>query len=476
LTAGSGYSNLLTFSFPFPGGGPRNQPDGWCFDASGNLLAKSGACPPAAPHFVYDGENRMVSDPIDGATYVYDGNGTRVQKCMPNCTSPTSSTVFIFSGGKDIAEYDNGAAVTSPSRESIYSAGISGSGLLASISAGTITYFHSDHLDWRVSTDVNGNKNGEQGHYPFGESWYSLNGNEFVFTSYQRDAESGLDYAMARYYDSSAGRFCSADPVAGEASDPQTWNRYAYGRNDPIDKTDPSGKSWWSSLLIDIGIAVAAYFAPELVPALNGGGTAAAPFESVDATVAGVINNSTTVTVAATGPSIGTALIGGAMAEGLTPKPSKLCNNANAVNFVKSHQADAASVAKQLNVPTENVLGLSAHESQWGAGSFISRNGLGNAFFSEEGGSQPSLSNGAMHPTGNPAVTVWSFPSYLSSAQAFAARYGKVVNGITNPSQFASKLQKVGFNTGTTAGNGTPGWSDQVVRDIANTKTRMNCP
>jgi hypothetical protein len=55
--------------------------------------------------------------------------------------------VFIFSGGNDFAEYDNGAAVASPSREFIYSTGISGSGLLASISAGTITYFHSDHLD-----------------------------------------------------------------------------------------------------------------------------------------------------------------------------------------------------------------------------------------------------------------------------------------------------------------------------------------
>jgi len=28
---------------------------------------------------------------------------------------------------------------------------------------------------------------------------------------------------------------------------------YTYSRNDPIDVTDPSGKSWWSSLLIDVG-------------------------------------------------------------------------------------------------------------------------------------------------------------------------------------------------------------------------------
>ncbi len=77
---------------------------------------------------------------------------------------------------------------------------------------------------------------------------------------------------LARYYDSRTGTFCSADPLAGSPDDPQSWNRYAYGRNDPIDITDPSGKSWWSSLLIDIGVAVAAYFAPEAIPALAGAG------------------------------------------------------------------------------------------------------------------------------------------------------------------------------------------------------------
>ncbi len=49
---------------------------------------------------------------------------------------------------------------------------------------------------------------------------------------------------MARYYDSSMGRFCSADPVGGQPGDPQSWNRYPYARNDPVNLTDPSGKFW----------------------------------------------------------------------------------------------------------------------------------------------------------------------------------------------------------------------------------------
>ena len=133
-----------------------------------------------------------------------------------------------------------------------------GSGLLASTTPGTpptTTYFHGDHLDWRISTDANGNLLGQQGNYPFGESWYSSNGNQYVFTSYQRDGESGLDYALARYYDSTAARFCSADPVGGRPDDPQSWNRYAYVQNDPVNLTDPSGRgflSWLGVLFRDL--------------------------------------------------------------------------------------------------------------------------------------------------------------------------------------------------------------------------------
>jgi RHS repeat-associated protein len=63
------------------------------------------------------------------------------------------------------------------------------------------------------------------------------------FTGYERDSESGLDYAHARYYASSQGRFTSPDPLAGSAStaNPQTFNRYSYVNNSPLTIVDPSG-------------------------------------------------------------------------------------------------------------------------------------------------------------------------------------------------------------------------------------------
>jgi RHS repeat-associated protein len=62
-----------------------------------------------------------------------------------------------------------------------------------------------------------------------------------MFTTYERDAESGNDYAMARYDVNRLGRFASPDPLAGSAGDPQSLNRYAYVRDDPVSLVDPLG-------------------------------------------------------------------------------------------------------------------------------------------------------------------------------------------------------------------------------------------
>jgi RHS repeat-associated protein len=188
----------------------------------------------------YDAEGRAVSASNGGSSgaYVYDGNGLRVKRCVPNCTSPTTTTVYIFSGSKVIAEYDSGAAPSSPSREYIYS----GSQLLATISGGTTTYHHPDQLSVRVSTDANGNVTRTFGHFPFGEVWYETGtASKWKFSTYERDTESGNDYAMARFYRSNNARFASPDPIPGSASDPQSLNRYSYAVSDPIDFVDFSG-------------------------------------------------------------------------------------------------------------------------------------------------------------------------------------------------------------------------------------------
>ena len=61
------------------------------------------------------------------------------------------------------------------------------------------------------------------------------------FTGYEQDAETGLNFAEARYDSSAQGRFTSADSVGGSAGNPQSLNRYAYVGNNPMNYSDPTG-------------------------------------------------------------------------------------------------------------------------------------------------------------------------------------------------------------------------------------------
>ena len=54
--------------------------------------------------------------------------------------------------------------------------------------------------------------------------------------------------ARARFYQPAVGRFVSPDSIVPNNLDPQSFNRYAYARNNPINMVDPDGHSWMSAI------------------------------------------------------------------------------------------------------------------------------------------------------------------------------------------------------------------------------------
>jgi RHS repeat-associated protein len=82
-------------------------------------------------------------------------------------------------------------------------------------------------------------------YYPYGQELNILStcSTSYKFTGYERDAETGIEYAFARYYNPRMGRFMSGDPIGGDASDPQSHNRYSYTRSNPVNLIDPLGLS-----------------------------------------------------------------------------------------------------------------------------------------------------------------------------------------------------------------------------------------
>jgi RHS repeat-associated protein len=133
-----------------------------------------------------------------------------------------------------------------------------------------VEYYQLDSVgNVLVVTNAQGAVLEEHDYLPFGEELCEGNvpcatpkpGQPRRFTGKERDAETGLDYFGARYYGSRIGRFTTVDPLMDQRTalvDPQQWNRYAYGRNNPLRYVDPDGRAIetpWDALNVGIGVA-----------------------------------------------------------------------------------------------------------------------------------------------------------------------------------------------------------------------------
>jgi RHS repeat-associated protein len=81
--------------------------------------------------------------------------------------------------------------------------------------------------------------------YPWGDVWEVQGSGGYNFANIPyRDVTTSTDITTARFSSPNFGRWLSADPIGVKAvklDDPQTWNMYAYVRNNPTTLTDPTG-------------------------------------------------------------------------------------------------------------------------------------------------------------------------------------------------------------------------------------------
>src|SRR5271165_3812728 len=243
------------------------------YDGNGNLVSLPSRS------FTYDAENRMTASvqPQMGAiSYVYDGNGRRVQKSVTTTAGTTNMTTFIYDGGGQLtAEY---GPATGSGTEYLVADALGSTRLVLNAIGGV-----QERLDYlpfgeELPVGIGGRAAPYSGGvYPSGPDIESEK-----FTSKERDAETGLDWFESRYYSSAQGRFTSPDEFKGgfldaftgqaafaagplpyaDIGDPQTLNKYAYVRNNPLRYTDPNGHCVED---LCIGEAILAYTAATAV-------------------------------------------------------------------------------------------------------------------------------------------------------------------------------------------------------------------
>ena len=189
--------------------------------------------------YAFNAADQLTSVTMNGqtvATISYDGDGLRVRKAE----SGGEVAYIRDEAGNVLAEYDQDGVLLA---EYIYANGHQVAKVERPAGVDTFRFFHPDHLGTAlVITDEVGDQEWRGEYFPFGEE-YSSQGtpNRYRFVERETDEATGLTYMHARYYNPDLGRFLTVDPVGGRVEDSQSWQRYAYVRNNPINLVDPTG-------------------------------------------------------------------------------------------------------------------------------------------------------------------------------------------------------------------------------------------
>ena len=229
---------------------------------SGSHRLSTSIAPSSAASYQYDAVGQMLSDgtrtftwtkagylasaaSAQGyASYSYKGFGQRVKKVIVSGGQASAKHYLYAEDGVSIlGEYSQSSAGSSVNSlyEVVYLEGIP-----VLVLAGGQTYFiQSDHLNtsrtiknaagavvWRWESDAFGIGTANQN--PGGVMQFEFN---LRLPGQQFDAETGLHYNNARYYDPGTGRYISSDPIGLAGG----LNTYGYVRQAPTVAVDPSG-------------------------------------------------------------------------------------------------------------------------------------------------------------------------------------------------------------------------------------------
>jgi len=226
---------------------------GYSYDAAGNQTRTLR--PDGSQHaYEYDGAGRLsqVRDQNGQVleTYTYGADNRRLCTTKGNPATGVETTYYVWDGNTLLAEYhDNGSAAgLAWGKSYVYF----GSRLLATMAPDPsgnlpelVQFHHPDRLGTRLITNLSDTTVIDQTTLPFGGlPAGSPNASGRLFTSYDRSAATGLDYAVNRFYDPYQGRFMQPDPLgmkAANLSNPQSLNMYSYVGNDPLNAIDPLG-------------------------------------------------------------------------------------------------------------------------------------------------------------------------------------------------------------------------------------------
>lgn len=193
----------------------------YSYDANGNMTSKTDVS--GNWTYEWDYENRLkraTKSTGEIITYKYDALGRRTtrqkQTQVPPLPPVTVETTNFVYDGLDVIQDRNGAGVVTAS----YINGLGIDNKLRQTVNGQTQYFLTDHLgSTNGLTDVLGNVTSSTSYDSFGNATNASFPTRYQYTGRELDADTGLHYYRARWYDANTGRFISEDPIGFAGGD-----------------------------------------------------------------------------------------------------------------------------------------------------------------------------------------------------------------------------------------------------------------
>ncbi len=212
----------------------NNQNTVYTYDAAGNLTGDG------SHSYQWDGEGKMKS--VDGGAtfnFVYNALGQQVRETvggwnhMYDVLGKFSGrygatgwlTEMVYTGGRPLVDYSQ---YSPPGAYFIHPNALGSAG---------------------VNTNQTGLEYQDLLFYPWGQVWKNVGWMDWSYAGFDYRIVltfNGVDFdpTVNRMYSPDNGRWMSPDPAnaGADPSDPQTWNAYAYVRNNPTTNVDPTGE------------------------------------------------------------------------------------------------------------------------------------------------------------------------------------------------------------------------------------------
>ncbi|RKZ50326.1 MAG: hypothetical protein DRR16_09445 [Candidatus Parabeggiatoa sp. nov. 3] len=220
------------------------------YDPLGNMT--TGACPKGEAQYHYNGRNQLVSvtTPAGETRYTYDAFGRRIRKECQN-----KITRYIWAGQQLLSEITEKDGQTITRRD--YLMFPERPVPLAMRVNEKIYCIHPGRrAEALCMTDQSGKVVWQAEYSAFGEAHIT---EQSIFQPWRLagqyyDEETGLHYALARYYNPQLGRYLSKDPLFDEGG---SSHFYIYCDGDPINRSDPNGEFIFTAILVGAAIGAA---------------------------------------------------------------------------------------------------------------------------------------------------------------------------------------------------------------------------